>query len=511
MYKNTEDLQRLIDSLSKGEKRHFTTFFGKVSDEGEAPLFMHLYHLLENGESQSGKVFSHAEPRSKTAAMRRLYDNILRSLRSLHQDTSVDIAIQNLLTEIELLYDHSLAPQGLIKCRKAYALANKHEKYGLLLQVLDSEKRLNIVLDKPSRPVENIKEEEREVLGKLTQIMTLEGLYGKVMLLKRQYGFVKGEARDMLQRETIASPDMVVIRDCMSNKAIYYHNFILAIYHWMTFDHTESYTYSRKLLEENSAILPNDFINGILQHITSSVCLAKFNDTINGILFAQAFIEAHKLNQSATYRGLLFVYQATYGSIVHCYRGDRERIRETVQYIQSNLPHFEHTLSIDMKQIVLGNLMNACMALGQWHQVDELWDTMFNRHAKSIRQDIYGDLYLFRLFQLLHEKRYDLIPSAALSANRYFKKSDSFHEVELPVSTLLLKQRDYDQKETLREVLEEAKAIVHKFIGHTRGVGGFQEHYTRYVIWCDAILNDEPYYIAAKRWYEGFSQNNHRN
>lgn len=505
MNQQRNDLELLVQALKGGEKRYFCNFSKAFTADGEYPLYLNLYELLENGNSEVQKNFIGTSKQSLTTTRKRLYGNILKSLRLFHSDRSANISVQNLLADVENLYNLGLANQGLLQLNKAYKLVEQHEKFGLMLQLLDWEKRLNIVLQNPTRSSEAINLEERQVLAKLTQIMTLEGLYSKIMMLKRQYGFVKGELKEQLEKETVLSPHFPSTETCLSNKAIYYRNFIKAIYHWMVFEHDKSFAYSEKLIHGNhSSILPNDFLYGILQHITSCVCLAKFKDTLFGITFAQAFIEEHKLNQSPTFTGLVFAYHATYTSIVQCYTGNRSKIKDIINFIVSGIGMQGEVLPYDMKQVVLGNLMNAYMAIGNYDKVDETWNTMFGRQGKNSRQDIYGDLYLFRLFHYLHEKRYELLPSASLSAQRFFKKSDAFSEVELPIASLLLKERNYQNIETLREVLEEIKHNVSRFIGKARGVGGFQEHYTRYIIWCYAILHDEPYYVAARRWYEGF-------
>lgn len=496
-------LESLVNALKGGEKRYFQHFIKAFIPEGEHPIYLQLFGLLVKGENELQNKLQGNSPQTLTVAKKRLYGNILKSLRLFHSDKSANISVQNLLADIENLYNLGLAEQASIPLRQAFELVYRQEKFGYLLQVLDWEKRLNIVLEKPTRPAEDIKAEEEKVIRQLEQIKLLEGLYGRIMALKKKYGFAKGDIREQLERETIHSSEMPVLKDCLSRKATYYYNFIHAIYHWMVFEHTDGYKYSKLLLEGNPAILPNDYINGILQHITSSVCLAKFDDTLNGISFGEMYIEEYRLNQSAAFSMWMFAYHAAYRMVVLAYMGDRKRLLDTIAYTKSGLTTYDKTMQSDMKQIVHGNLMNAYMAVHDYDNVDKIWNSMFNRQSKQIRQDIYGDLYLFRLFRLLHEKRYDLLPSAALSAQRYFKTSSAFTDVELPIAGLLTKERDYDKTEVLREVIESLSFIVQTFIENVRGAG-FQEHYTRYVIWCDAILNDEPYYVAAKRWYEGF-------
>lgn len=512
MYKDRDDVSNLVKSLSSGEKRYFSKFSRAFASEGKPALYLQLFQLLEKGKSEVSNEFKENSPRALSTAKKLLYDNILRAMRCLNDNNSIDITIQSQLSEVEILYKLSLPSQGLNLIRKVGELARFHEKFGLLLQVLEWEKRLNIVLVEPSRPTDAIVAEEREILRKMMQIMNLESLYGKIMNLKKQYGYARGDARLELERETIHAPEMPAVTDCLSDRALFYHNFIYAQYHWMVFEHKQAYEFSKSLLNlGKKSILPNDYIGALLQHITSSVCLGHFKDTLNGIQLGEAYIEEYRLNQSHSFRSLMFTYHATYELIVHNYMGELGKLRDAVYRIEAKLKQYDKILPFEHKQIILGNLMNAYMGCGELENADRIWDSMFNRQSQTVRRDIYADLFLFRLFRLLQDKTYSLLPSSAQSALRYYRKFEDckeVFEVEMPVAMLLQKERNnYEKKEVLRELLEQIKAIVERFIMNLNGVNNFQEHYTRYIIWCDSILSDVPYHETAQKWYNDYCEN----
>ncbi len=66
----------------------------------------------------------------------------------------------------------------------------------------------------------------------------------------------------------------------------------------------------------------------------------------------------------------------------------------------------------------------------------------------------------------LQSKTYVLLPSAALSASRYYKKFDdakTMYQAELPISMLLTKNIDYDNPAARTKVLKEIRGIIQKF------------------------------------------------
>lgn len=505
MYQNRKAIEELVKSLKSDEKQYFSKIHNALNPSVETPLYIQLFRLLENGESELQEKIAGTSVQSLTIAKKRLYKNILKSLRLFHQDGSVNQTVHVHLSDVENLYSLGLASQALIPLKKAADLVYRYEKFGYQFQALDWEKRLNIVLKTPTRSIEDIRYEEETILQQLNQIQLLEGIYAKIMAFKKQYGFAKGSIMELVKNQTIASQDMPELHQCLSKKAVYYYNFINAIYYWMVFDHEKGYSFSQKLIfDDNASILPNDYLNGVLQHITSSVCMAKFEDTLFGMTFAQTYIEKFKLNQSPVYSMLVFAYQANYRLVVNTYMGNKQQITETIRYVLSGIKKFEKSIPLDMMQTIQGNLMIAYMAVNNYNKVDEVWNGLFNRQSKEFRRDVYADLYLFRLFSLLHQKRYELLTSASLSATRFFEKSDGYADVEYPISLLLLKERNYESVEVLNSTVNTIKGIILDFIVRVSDTIRFQEHYSKYAIWCDAIENDEPFYKAAKNWYNRF-------
>ncbi|HAK29665.1 MAG TPA: hypothetical protein DCO90_10605, partial [Sphingobacterium sp.] len=324
--------------------------------------------------------------------------------------------------------------------------------------------------------------------------------YSQIMLLKKQYGTAKGTIKDKLDTEIINHPLFPREQDCKSNKAIYYHSLIMSIYYWMTFNHKLAYQYSKALLQDNNQnILPSDYLTGIFEHITSSVCIAKFTDALRGIQLAQAFMEEYKLNQSNRYRQLFFAYEATYRLIIYSYMGKQTQLAEVITHAENWLEIYADVLPIERRQVVIGNIMNAYMAIGNIDKAWMVWNQLFNKHSESVRLDIYADLYLFRICFYLLSPIYDLVPSAAASALRFYRKTEenkSKFQLESSIAQLFARDADYNDPKILNPLLQQARCLLKDYITEVRGALNFQEHYTRYIIWANAIEKKIPYLKA---------------
>lgn len=506
MYQKRDDLNNLVWSLTNGEKRYLTNIFKQSKEDA---LYVALYEKIQNAKSGTINDSSEISGRVKIDKKRFLYKTILKHLKQMHPKSSPDVIIQNYLAEVEILYNHSLADQAMRLLTKAKELANKHEKFGLYLQVLQWEQRLNIVLAQPVRSIADIRNEEGAVLEKNAQINLLLGFYSQVMLLKKEYGYAKGDVKKELDITVIMHPSFPKEKDCISNKAKYYYNLIYSIYHWMTFNHEKAWEYSQSLLKDDGQnILPSDYINGLFQHITSSVCVVRFHDALYGIQLAQAFMEEYKLNQSNQYKQLFFAYDATYRMIIYGYMGNKEELKAVIHTSERQLEQWGDVIPIELRQVVLGNIMNAYVAVDDLDNAWIVWNQLFNKQFKNIRKDIYADLFLFRILFLLQSKTYELVHSAAASALRFYRKTEehkSQFQLETKLALLFAKELDYENKKTLAPILHSFKLKLQDFIKDIRGGIGFQEHYSRYIIWANAIEKDVPYYEAAREWYTDFS------
>jgi len=505
MYYTIKDLKRLINAMSGAEKRYFVVASKAFLTEGQYPNYLKLFDLLKNSRSQTPEPEIKLSDRVQTSAKRQLFENIIKSLRDFHKDRSIDTVIQNLLGEIELLYHLNLPQQSLVPFGKAYRLASDHEKFGLLLQVLEWERRLNIVLPVATRPTMEIQYEEQIVLEKLQQVLDIESIYNRAKELKKYNGYVKGPLKKGLERETVGSLSLPELIDCKSRKAIYYYHFIHALYYWMIFDHQNAYQHSKELLTTDIQLaLPSDYIDGILEHVTSCVCIGHFDAALNGLSIAEVYCTEHKLDLSHAFRLKLFYYRACYHIIIYNFTGKKVKLQAAIKEAEAGMVEFGDQLPPEYRLVILGNLMNAYLGLGNLKKVGQTWDLLFHKQHQSTRSDIYDDLYLFRLFLVLQNKTYEVLSSVASSAYRYYKNRKAHFTLEMDIASLFMKKQDFSKQELLREVLEEISGQLQVYLGKLKVTYGFQEHYTFYLIWIKGLLSERPFHQQAAIWYKDF-------
>lgn len=512
MYYKVSDLKKLVDVMSRSEKKYFGLFVNAFLPQGKNANYVRLFEALQKDTFEFPEFSSDASSEAVTTAKTRLFNNILRCMAFYHQEQSVETIIQNYLTQMEVLYRLSLPEQSLYLLQKARLLALQHEKFGLMLQLLEWERRLNIVLDEPIRTYADIKKEEKDIIARLQQLMVVEGIYSKIKEFKRIHGYVKGTMQNHLYQETIGAKDMPAENECTSKKTLFYFNLIHGLYNWMIFNHDLAYDFTKELLSSHiKVVMPDDYVAGVLEHVTSCICLGKFQAVLEGLEIVTEYIKRQKLDQSHTFSVRIDYYKMCYKMIVYNYSGDKDKLMQAIADAEEKLKTYDALLSKEMKLVITTNLMDAYLGVGDLDQVSRLWDVLFNKKWQSVRRNAYDNLYIFRLFNLLQNKFYWMIRSMALSASRYYKKFSDYQTrfpLEISIVSVFQRNINFEIEEDRKAVLNEIREILKQYIASLSSTTRFQEQYTQYEIWTESLYNEQPFHIEARKWHTAFESEN---
>eukprot|EP00388_Colpodella_angusta_P002367 GDKJ01007975.1.p1 GENE.GDKJ01007975.1~~GDKJ01007975.1.p1 ORF type:complete len:495 (+),score=23.25 GDKJ01007975.1:305-1789(+) len=133
-------LYKLIQSLSKAEKRYFR--LTTQMQEG-AKTFMQLYDILDScsnfDEEVTQRVANELTSKSIEPARKYLYANILKSLRLFEEENSLESQLLNMIQECKILFNKGHIDLYNKRLAKAIQLAVKHDKhlFYLLLSKLE--------------------------------------------------------------------------------------------------------------------------------------------------------------------------------------------------------------------------------------------------------------------------------------------------------------------------------------------------------------------------------------
>jgi hypothetical protein len=142
----SDNLHKLVKSLTKAEKRYFKVFSSRhiIGDNNNYEL---LFDAIDKQEVyDEEKLLRKFKDKSFTQrfsiSKNRLYSAILKSLDSFHGESSVQAQLHKQLHAIEILYHKSLYDQCLKLLNSARKVAENHECFLLLMEIQRWEKRV---------------------------------------------------------------------------------------------------------------------------------------------------------------------------------------------------------------------------------------------------------------------------------------------------------------------------------------------------------------------------------
>lgn len=144
--KKKESIFELIKSLTKSEKRYFKLASSRHTIGDENNYIVLFDFIVKQDSYDENLIFDHFKGASflnKFAiTKKRLYDHILDSLNLFHSGSSVDAQLYKMLHSADILYNKSLYNQCKDILRSAEKIAEKNNRFNLLLEISKKQKRL---------------------------------------------------------------------------------------------------------------------------------------------------------------------------------------------------------------------------------------------------------------------------------------------------------------------------------------------------------------------------------
>ncbi|MGL5891646.1 MAG: hypothetical protein ACRC3B_17270, partial [Bacteroidia bacterium] len=177
------DLHFLIHSLAPAEKRYARLFAARhltQRDSRYLDLFELLLKMPEYNEAELLAKLKTAERRKQLPGEKNyLYRFLLKTLRSFHEERSVDITIKEQLINASLLYEKRLYALSERELERAYRSAVKFERWPVLPEMLKLKAELILERDSPRKldELQQLDDECRQVMQTQMQLSALQRIH----------------------------------------------------------------------------------------------------------------------------------------------------------------------------------------------------------------------------------------------------------------------------------------------------------------------------------------------
>ena len=465
--KPSDELFHLIKSLTKSEKRYFKLLSSLQSGEKN---YVKLFDAIEAqsayDEEQIKRIFAKETfiqhlPSEKN----HLYSLLLKSLRNFHSDNSIKALMQELIKNVQLLYDKALYKECYKIVRKAKKEAHQYEEFYYLLELIAWQRVLieeGYSRGKFAVDIDKLIEEEEMILEKLRNLAEYQILNSKINYVFRKGGYTRNEkekkiVNDIMNHHLITGKDTAI--SLKASTACYYIQGLCA---WTNRDMELAFINFEKVMDrfkQNSRLiyeLPKRYSRVLNHQLLYYIDAGKFDQ------FFDKLGEMKRLLKNPAFDSIdlqirIFTF-STIAELLACDAlKDYERGEEVVQQILRGLKRYKNKISKEDIIVFYYNISRHYVGYGNFKKALEFINKVLNDNEANLRQDIFVFARLLNLIIHYELGNFDLLDYIIKSTARYIKKKNRDYPYE---NTVLKYIRKLVRAQQSRQSTE---GIIHEF------------------------------------------------
>ncbi|MGZ5242999.1 MAG: hypothetical protein ACXWDO_00435 [Bacteroidia bacterium] len=464
--KASDDLHKLIQSLSKAEKRNFKLYVSRY-DSGQKNNYIKLFEIIERQvvydetelkEKLAGEKFLKHLPSEKNY----LYNLLLESLQLQHAEESIIYKLKKRIHQAGILLKRGLTDQCIKLLKRVKESAQQKELHAVILEVLQIEKQVltrNYYIGATQKDLDAIYAEEKKCI----ELMAETNEYWKLFSAFYRFHYGKGSVRDAEgwnQVKTIFShPLLSDISKARTFQTRLDFLHIHALYYFMSGEPAKAYEYNKQQLAflESSPERLKEYrkryqatLNNLLM---DGLNLGMYDEVERGIIKLRKLPETFDEN-TVQQRADIFRLSTILELNVILKRGTFESGAQRIPEMVKSLEEFEN-------HIVKHNLLTiyylfAYVSFGAQKYKDAVrWlNKIINDAEEDVLQDIHAFARIFSLIVHYELKNHDLMDYLNQQTVRYLNKRSKFYRAE----SILLKSL-----KKLSNITQTAKSLEKAF------------------------------------------------
>ncbi len=461
----TYQLFNLIKRLSKAEKRHFKLYVNRHSNEKE-PLIVKLFDVFDKqkvlDEEKIVKSFPKLKPNTLSNQRAHLYEQLLSSLRLLHNDDP-SIRIKELISFADVLHNKGLYKQSLLQLSKAKQMAIRNQMDILRLEIVELEKKIETRYVTGSTP--NRAEELTTESQSLRKQFYSSGSWSDLALSLYDYFLKFGHVRNQEQLEEITDffkKNAPQKTDADDADHIYYYQSYVWYYHIIQ-NFPLCYKYSKlwcDLFSKNKVLIqeePEMYIRGFHNMLSSLFfCddVKRFRSSLDEL---KHFIDGRNevFNENQLIQS--FTYLETGRLNLYFLEGRFTEGAEYCKVFEKKLTVYESRLDIHRKLIFQYKMASLKFGSGDFHGALRHLNVIINNPAIALKEDIQSYARFLGLIVHYELGNDDLIYFQIKSTYRFMLKLKNFQKVHEAIFKFL-RQSTYMDRKTLIPHFEALRA-----------------------------------------------------
>lgn len=465
MSKNIQDhLFELVKSLSKSEKRYFKLYSSRHST-GSTNNYITLFDYLDKKENYDEiEIFKHFKKEAFinnfSITKKRLYDQILSALDAFHMTNSIDAQLYKMLHGINILYNKSLYTHASRQLNSAYKLAQKHERYTILLEL---ELKQQQMLE--TKHYSSIKKVELEELKQKSNAVLKQIQVQSELWFTKSHLFIDLNKKEIkqLNKYHVHINNIVAEQDlCISNTYLFNH--IEAAYYFAIDDYDNSWKHLSENIDllEKTVFLIEEFPNYYFGTLTNAIYV---NEKLGNSEKANSLLEALKrfptifnLELSEDLLLKMFINTSSIELSILTSRGEFTQALQSISYIENGINLYDEKIPVQKKLFFASKFAGIHMALGEYSKTLKWINEILNTPNMDSNEDIIAYTHILNLFVHLELKNNHLLPYTIKNTHRFLKtrnRLNSFEQIILQFISNFKKYLEIDRQEAWEKLYNE--------------------------------------------------------
>jgi hypothetical protein len=488
--KSSDDLFRLVKSLSKSEKRYFKLSVSKYSSAEESNYIV-LFDAIDNQEEYDEDKVKKKFSKGKAAKnfpteKNHLYRLILKTLRNYSTEQTIENRLKDMLLEAEFLYNKALYDQCGKILMKSKELAIVHDVYFALLEIYELESQLLLISEDHDELDEHLSkgsEISRSMFRKASNSMEYRINHTKAFSLSKKLGDDRRNETLVEELEKIlAQPLYKDEANALSFEAKHYFYFMHGVYYRVKRNYPLNYEYSKKdleLYEQNPEIAKekiHQYVSAIGNFSLAQLEKNEFNECLETL---QKLKTVGVTSPSIRVKSDSIYYPRMIAVLL--YSGQFEKIVDHIEETKKFLDEYKGKFAKSKEMSFYWNIAYCYFGIENYKEAINWLNRLLNDTAlESVRPDMNCYSRIFNMIIHYELGNFDLVEHLIRSTGRYLNKKNLLFALEEKFISFMNKiisvNSEKEKKEKFAEFGKELKRIMSP--GENKGYADYFDFFT---------------------------------
>jgi len=432
--KNNKDLFQLIKSLTKSEMRYFRL---ESKFQKGNKIYIRLFDEIRKMDIYDEKVIKDKFRDEKfikqlTFTKNYLNEQIQKSLVSYYSDSSIDFKLHEMVLRARILFNKAMYTRFFELTGKAKRLAEKYERFWIIIELLDMEKVIIIKKIHPGTDEEELIEKEKKIIEKINNLAVYHRVVSGLTKAYRERGRTR-EKNFIDYLDEIKNSEIMVSEDkALSFIAKERYYFILQLCEDLTGNMEGMLFYAEKrytLLKQNPLPFEGQNFNFWQDALVYMLLVSTYLNRTgkNEIYFSD--LKKHSSN-SETDIITKFAVEAAIKLVVMQKDPFAEGTLIQIKEITNNLVLFNGKMDSNYEILILSSITKLYLLRDDFEEALKYINIILNHPNLSVREDIHWYLRILNLIVHYELKNFELLEYLLKSTYKYLYKRKKLFKVE---------------------------------------------------------------------------------